>query len=92
MHDHNGVFIEGKNLALPCPLSVFEAENIGVREALSWVMMHQDRKVTVKRDSLLRVRALHSRNENLLEVGHVIEHRKVMMQALSEVCVTHIQK
>lgn len=34
LHDHKGMFMEGKNLRMPCPESVFAA--MGVREALSW--------------------------------------------------------
>lgn len=35
LRNHSGTFLAGKNIRLPVPTSVFEAEALGVREALS---------------------------------------------------------
>lgn len=37
LRDHGGTFIAGQTLRLQAPDSVFEAEVIGVREALFWI-------------------------------------------------------
>lgn len=79
LRDHEGVFLEGGSMTLPCPESVFEAECIGVREALSWLMSYQGRRVVVETDSLLTVRGLYEGSKNLLEVGHVIDHCKRLL-------------
>lgn len=53
LRDHDGSFIAGKTLCLQAPDSVFEAEAIGVREALSWVSNQQlqDKKISIETDS-----------------------------------------
>ena len=78
-------------MTLPRPATVFEAECIGVREALSWLMSYQDQPVIVETDSLLTFRALHGSSKNLLEVGHVVDQCKMMHQNLPLVCVNHIR-
>lgn len=89
---HKGVFLEGKCLSLPCPSSVVEAECIGVREALSWVMAQQGRRATIESDSLLTVNALNGRSVNLLEVGHIIDQCKMLLQGLPLIRVSHIRR
>lgn len=41
IHNHENTFIEGQSMTLPRPSTVFEAECIGVREALSWLQSYQ---------------------------------------------------
>ncbi|XP_074378180.1 uncharacterized protein LOC141719707 [Apium graveolens] len=91
--DQNGRFIKAKVLTLSCPATVLEAESIGVREALSWVIQRGDDSVIIESDSLLTVRALHGKKSYLLEVGHVIEHCKWLLQSVAlGIGVTHIRK
>lgn len=92
LRDHRGVFLEGRNLTLPCPLSVFEAECIGVREALSWIMSRQERRGVVETDSLLTAAAIRGAMGNVLEVGHVIDQCKALLRVLPEIGVIHISK
>lgn len=91
IRDHTGSFLKSKNLAHPSPSSVFEAECIGMREALSWVMNRGERNVIVETDSILTISTIHGKNENMLEVVHTNDQHKVMLRSLSEVCVTHVQ-
>lgn len=42
IRDSEGSFVEGRSMTLPRPASIYEAECIGVREALSWLMSYQD--------------------------------------------------
>lgn len=92
IRDHKGVFLEGRNLSLPCPSSLVEAECIGVREALSWVMIRQEKRVVVETDSLLTVAAIQSAKRNMLKVGHVVDQCKAMLEVLSKISVIHICK
>lgn len=92
LRDHEGTFVKGKCLTLPCPSTVFEAESIGVREALSWVIEFPDKKVVIETDSLLTARAVNESDENFLELDHIIEHCKMLLKSLSVVRVSHIRK
>lgn len=79
IRDHEVVFLKGKCITLSCLTTVVEVECLGLREALSWVMKYPGRKVMIETDSLLMVRALHGKSKILLEVGHVIDHYKMML-------------
>lgn len=46
----------------------------------------------VELDSLQMVFAINGKNENMLEVGHVIDQCKILLRSLLEVSVTHIRK
>lgn len=92
IRDHAGVFVECRSMTLPRPGSVFDAECIGVKETLSWLTDHQNRKVIVETDSLLTTKELQRETRNLLEVGHIADQCKVLLQALPDVSVKHIRK
>lgn len=92
MRDHDGRFVEAKVLALARPASVFEAESIGVRESLSWIMQRGDANVLIELDSLLAVRALQQQKVYLQEVGHVVNECVTLLQSMSGTVVTHIRK
>ena len=92
LRDHEGNFIEGRNMTLPQTSTVFEAESIGVKEALSWVSSRGERKVIVETDSKLTADAINGHRECLLEVGHVIDHCKIILLDLPEVTVKHVRK
>lgn len=57
LRDYRGHFIAGRNMRMVKPASVFEAETIGVLEALSWLLSSTTQRVTVETDSLLTVQA-----------------------------------
>ncbi|XP_074347093.1 uncharacterized protein LOC141685916 [Apium graveolens] len=75
-----GTFVEGRTVALLQAMDVLEDEALGIREALSWVKNMEERKVTVESDSLVAVNAINGQNNFLLEVGHIIDHCKIMLQ------------
>lgn len=58
--DHQGSFVAGRTMTLPMVDSVFEAETIGVKEALSWLgdMQVGWDKVQVETDSMLAANAI----------------------------------
>ncbi|KAL8148945.1 hypothetical protein AgCh_006084 [Apium graveolens] len=94
MRNYLGEFLAGKNLCLPMADSVFEAEALGVREALSWIKDQQlhGTKVFVESDSLLTTKAIECDKVICLEVGEVIEECKQALQNLSTVLVCFIRK
>lgn len=92
LRDQHGTFVEGRTLSLPCPTTVMEAECLGIREALSWVKVMNCRKVQVESDSLDSIRALRGENVSLLEVGHIIDHCKMLLKDLVGVSVNHIRR
>lgn len=75
LRDYEGVFVAGKTISIQASGSIFEAEAIGVREALSWVKDQnlQNKRVYIESDSQLTARAIQSGDANYLEVGVVIE-------------------
>lgn len=92
IRDHNGEFVEAKILSLSCPSTVLEAESIGVKEALAWVMQRGDSNVVLETDSLLTVKAILSNKKYLLEVGHVIEHCRMLVNVVPGFSVNHVRK
>ena len=73
-------------------MDVLEAEALGIREALSWVKNMEARTVTVESDSFVAVNAINGQNKFLLEVGHIIDHCRLMLQSLPNVSVKYIRK
>lgn len=70
LRDSQGTFLVGRNLSLEAPGSVFEAEALGVHEALSWIKDRQMHHAQIELESysLTVVRGLNEGVENLLEV------------------------
>lgn len=81
LRDHTGKFIEGRVGCMPEVGSIFEAEAIGIREALSWIAGKGLTQVSFESDSLLSIRALRGDGGNQLEVGHVIQHCLELLQS-----------
>ncbi|KAL8146698.1 hypothetical protein AgCh_004438 [Apium graveolens] len=56
--DHSGVFLGGKTTRITGRISVFDAEAVGVKEALSWLYERPPAQYIVETDSLMVVQAL----------------------------------
>lgn len=93
IRDSNGDFVEGRTMCKAPVSSVFEAEAVGVKEALSWVKSKglTDQVVEVETDSMLVVLGLRSTSRNLLEVGEVIEQCKMLQRELVNTSVHFIR-
>lgn len=89
-----GDFIAGKTINMQAPGSVFEAEAIGVREALSWVkdQQLQNKRVFIESDSQLTVRAIQNGNMNYLEAGVVMESCCQLLRQLELVSVNFVRR
>ncbi|KAL8091888.1 hypothetical protein AgCh_034234 [Apium graveolens] len=94
IRDSNGDFVEGRTMCKPPVSSVFEAEAVGVKEALSWVKSKglTDQVVEVETDSMLVVLGLRSTSRNLLEVGKVIEQCRMLHRELPDGYLTELTK
>ncbi|XP_074363255.1 uncharacterized protein LOC141703719 [Apium graveolens] len=90
VRDHNGEFFSGKTMCLPEVESVFEAETIGIREALTWLKDQQFHlgRVIVETDFMLTVSDITGEGENNLEVQEALEDCK---QKLSEMPLTTVR-
>ena len=92
VRDHNGMFIAAKVMSLPRPGTILEAESIGVREALSWIMQRGDEQGIIESDSLLTIRALQGKKKYLLEVGHVVDSCKSLIQSILGFVFSYVRK
>lgn len=90
--DQKGHFIEVRTMAFHQAADVFEAECIGMKEALSWVLNQENKKATVETDSMLTIEAIKGQRENMLEVGHVIDQCKSMLLLMPDVKVKFVRK
>lgn len=64
----------------------------GVREALSWVLQRGDGNTIIETDSYLAVRAIQGKKNYMVEVGHVVDDCKQLIQLAPGLVVTHIRK
>lgn len=88
--DNSGHFIKGRTMTLPQAGDVLEAKALGIREALSWIKNMEEMKVTVESDSLVAVNAINGMNNNLLEVGHIIDHCRLLLPSMPSISVKFI--
>lgn len=92
IREQKGDFIEGRTMTFQQSADVFEAECIGLKEALSWVLNREEKKAIVESDSLLAVDAINGQRENVLEVGHIIDQCKSMLLLMPDVKVQYIRR
>lgn len=92
LRDGQGAFLGGKNMRMEGAVSVFEAESVGVYEALSWIKSDIPQPMVMETDSSLTVQALLKNAENRLEVGNVFDCSRDLLQSRSNVSVNYVQK
>lgn len=73
LRDHNGMFLKGKTMRFPGNVLVFEAEAVGVHEALLEVISTVSQPLTIETDSLMVVQALQKNRQYQNEVGSTLE-------------------
>ncbi|KAL8099954.1 hypothetical protein AgCh_032277 [Apium graveolens] len=93
LRDHRNTFLVGCTSCFRALVSVFEAEVIGVREALSWVkdMQFNACKVELETDSLLVVQGIKNSVINLLEVGEVLEQCRRYLRELEGISIHFVR-
>ena len=92
LRDHNGTFIEGKNMRFPSPESVFVTEAKGMCEALSWIADKGLQNVKFESDSLLIVKPLHHKDDNQLKVGHILHSCLEWLEEESSFVVSFVRR
>lgn len=91
LRDCNGQFLRGRVMRFPGKVSVFEAEVVGLFEALSWIPAG-NHNVLVESDSLLVVEAVKQRRVYQFEVGTILEASHQLLMEKSNVRIGHIRK
>lgn len=92
IRDHIGTFQAGKVMRLAGNISVYEAEAVGILEALSWIDDRQDGHVVIESDSLLSVRALQKDIVQVNELGTVLNFCKDMLKNRSDISIQFVRK
>lgn len=70
----------------------FEAETKGILEALSWAAQLGISKVIVDSDSWLSVQAVNNKSINRLEVGHMIQECRTILEQNLDFSVSFTRK
>ena len=70
----------------------FEAESVGVLEALSWTKDLPNQPIVIESDSLLCVNAINRVAQNLLELGSIIEQCQHILANRVDVSVVFTRK
>lgn len=91
LKDHQCNFILGKNLRFPGPSFIFKAETVGVKEALSWLMIRQYTLVHIDTNSLMTVQEIQGKGDNRLEVGLVIRICRATLQSIPGVSLRFVR-
>lgn len=74
------------------PVSVFEAEIMGLAEALSWLHSRFVHRDVIKTDSLLTARAIISVAHNRLEVGDAIDSCRAHLHDNPDFSIIFVRK
>lgn len=80
LRDHLGSFVAGKVLCFKIVSSVLEAETMAVHEGLKWLCSMPHQLVEVESDALLVVQAIKCDQNNLLEVGFILDACREMLK------------
>lgn len=92
LRDHQGQFLRGRTRRVAGQVQAFEAEAVGMLEALSWIKNSTGQEVVVESDSLLVVEALQRGKEYQLEVGIVLKECQRILAEKSNVRIGHVRK
>ncbi|XP_074352905.1 uncharacterized protein LOC141692062 [Apium graveolens] len=94
LRDHSGQYLRGKVMKFEREVYVFEAEMVGIEDALSWILVKTEGKVCIESDSLLAlaVQAVNEGSSNQFEIGHTIQACRLTLAARSNVSVQHVRR
>lgn len=94
LRNHRGDYISCKTMRFTGEVQVVEAEMVAILEAMLWLEeLHLGSvKVAIESDSLLSVMAINKNNENYLELGSLIQHCRVILQARDGISVSYVRK
>lgn len=92
VRNHQGLFVRGKVCRFAGCATVFEAELVGILEALKWSAVFNEQKIYVESDSLLSVQAIRNNMQNLLEEGLLIDQCRSILSSTLGLSLGFIKK
>lgn len=92
LRDQNGVYLRGNTMKFPSNVTAFEAEVVGLHEALLKMASNGSQPIIVETDSLLVVQALQNRRKYRLEVGTILEACQGILSSKSNLRVSHVKR
>ncbi|KAL8133792.1 hypothetical protein AgCh_009018 [Apium graveolens] len=92
IRDHDGAFVAAKSLSYPMVSTVLEAEAVAIHAGLSWLSSLHYTSIFIESDSLVNVRALQCSHENLLEVGHVLEACRSILDSFPGFSISFVKR
>lgn len=92
LRDHNGLFLKGKTMRFPGNVQVFEAEAVGVHEALLEAASSVSQPLIIETDSLMVVQALQKRRQYQTEVGSTLEACQDILASKTSFRISHVRK
>lgn len=92
VRDHTGVFLGGKKMKFEGCVSVWEAESVGVLEAVLWTRELPAQPIIMETDSLLSVNAIIRPNSNRLELGLILEHIRDFLDRNNGLSIAFVRK
>ncbi|XP_074328038.1 uncharacterized protein LOC141665951 [Apium graveolens] len=92
LRDHTGFFLEGRTMKLNRPVSVMEAETIGIEEAMLWITSKGITDICIESDSLLAVQAIRGTTVFYSEVGHSINVCRSILAGRSDISVHRVRR
>lgn len=90
--DHQGHFVRGRVCKFAGRVSVFEAELVGILEALIWSTTLPGHTFVVESDSQQSVKAIHSTLHNHLDVEDLVEHCRLLIRNQVGVSIGFVKK
>ncbi|XP_074356116.1 uncharacterized protein LOC141695803 [Apium graveolens] len=92
LRDHLGSFVAGKAASFTNCHTVLEAETIAIWEGFKWLTSMSYQYVSVESDSFLSIQAIRRPCENLLELGHILESCRTIMQSRAGFSISFIKR
>lgn len=79
-------------MRFPGCLSVLEAEEVGILEALMWTESFLAQSIIVESDAQQGINAINGMVVNLLEQGDVVKHCRSILERKARVMVKYVRK
>ncbi|XP_074363344.1 uncharacterized protein LOC141704397 [Apium graveolens] len=90
--DHAGVFVACKTIRQPPIGTVAEAEALAILEGLHWLLTLPHYRVFTESDSLTNVRTLQCSQDNLLEVGHILDACRIILDSRTGYSISFVKR
>ncbi|KAL8120352.1 hypothetical protein AgCh_017507 [Apium graveolens] len=92
LRDFRGHFIQGKCMHYAGEVTTLKAETFVIYEAFSWMLARSGQSIQIESDSLVAVNSICSRTINHLDIGHVFELCREIMQYRPDLSLHFVRK